>query len=412
MIATVFKRAEWGLYLMVALIPLPNVWYKFYSYPMGKDYLDLLFLAIVVGIILQQIGFTKKGNSVFLFTFIVVSYIALWNSSTRFSLPLPITHANRLLYDWKNYAQMIFMYFLTLNIAKDEKKQEHLLIIISVVILFLAVRSYRAFTAGDVFSYESRYAGPFWIVKLGANHFGAFFAHYWAVFLGLFVFEKIKWRKMLFLAVILFGLHPIFFSYSRGAYIATFCALVLVGILKKRSLLIIPLAVLLAWHTILPPSVIDRIEMTFTDSGQIEHSAAVRLDLWNHAIDLYKKNPIFGVGFGGYGYTMPEETHYTDTHNFYLKTLSEQGIVGLLFLVVLFYKAFFSGFKLYKIGRTPFHTGLGLGFIGCILAVFVTNLFGERWSYMVLNGYFWVFWGLVDRSILNIQEVKNESVKI
>jgi len=31
--------------------------------------------------------------------------------------------------------------------------------------------------------------------------------------------------------------------------------------------------------------------------------------------------------------------------------------------------------------------------------VVVTNMFGDRWSYFVLGGYFFVFWGVVDRGI-------------
>lgn len=407
MIATVFIKAEWGLFLMTALIPQPNIYVKFYDYPMGKNFLDLLFLSAVLGIIIQKKGFEKTTNTLIIIMFIIIGYLSLCNSSMRFSLPMPITTSNKLLAPWKDYVQMIFMYFLVVNIIKDEKKKKIMISIMSLAVLFIALRSYRSFSGGASYT-GSRYGGPFEIFGLGANHSGAFMAYNFAMFLGLSLFEKDKLLKWLFLATTLFSLHPILFSYSRGAYLAAFATLVFFGIIKKKSLLILVIVILLAWQTILPASVVDRIMMTETEEGELEHSSAVRLDLWEYAINLFNQNPVFGVGFGGYGLSMPEGSKYTDTHNFFLKTLSEQGIIGSLFLLLILYRAFWSGWRLYKIGNTPFDKGLGFGFLGCILAMIFANMFGDRWSYFVVGGYFWIFWGLVDRGILVSQAVSKE----
>jgi O-antigen ligase len=80
--------------------------------------------------------------------------------------------------------------------------------------------------------------------------------------------------------------------------------------------------------------------------------------------------------------------------------LAEQGIIGFgLFLLVLFL-AFRSGWRLWKTGKEGFEKGLGLGLMGCILALATTNFFGDRWSYFEMGSYFWAFWGLVDRVFL------------
>ena len=183
------------------------------------------------------------------------------------------------------------------------------------------------------------------------------------------------------------------------------------GIIKKRSLLVVVLVILIFWQAILPLSVIDRIKKSQTDFGEIEHSAAVRLDLWDHALKLFEQNPIFGVGFGGFQFSVPEGVHYTDTHNFYLKMLSEQGVIGITLLLFVLFLAFRSGWRLFKIGKTPFHRGLGFGLVGCIAACIITNMFGDRWSYLVLGSYFWVFWGLVDRGILISQAAGKEEIE-
>jgi O-antigen ligase len=181
---------------------------------------------------------------------------------------------------------------------------------------------------------------------------------------------------------------------------AAFSALAFYGIIKKRILLVGILVVYLFWQDILPPSVVDRILMTTGGSGELEHSAAVRLDLWDHAIELFREKPLFGIGMGGFGFTIAEEMFYKDSHNFYLKILSEQGVIGIGLLAIILYGALKSGFELMKIGGSGFHKGLGFGFLGCLIACIVNNMFGDRWSYPVLGGYLWLTWGLVDRSIL------------
>jgi len=413
MVVSVFKKPEWGFFLLVALIPQPNIYYKLYEFPFGKDFMDLLYFSVLLGVFINKGGFTITRNSIIIIILIIASYISIWNTTFNFALPLPLTTENPVIKPWKNYAMMIFMYFLGLNVIKEEERDHKIvLLIMTLAVLFISVRSFRAFSGGAEFSYGRRYEGPFWVVLLGANHFGSFIAQYWALFLGLLFYDKDVKRRIIYLVTIVFCLHPLFFSYSRGAYMAAFSALVFYGIVKKRILLVGILIIGLFWQDLLPASVVDRILMTTGQSGELEHSAAVRLDLWNHAIGLFLQNPIFGVGIGGFGLTIPEELFYKDTHNFYLKMLSEQGVIGIGLLAIILYGAIKSGFELTQIGGSEFHKGLGFGFLGCVIACIVNNIFGDRWSYPTLGGYLWLAWGMVDRSILLSERVVDAVVKI
>ncbi|HYA12776.1 MAG TPA: hypothetical protein VEF33_00390, partial [Syntrophales bacterium] len=121
---------------MVALIPLPNVFYKLYPYPMGKDFLDILFIAVGIGIFVNKGGFERRGNSVLIIILILASYFALWNSSRNFSLPLPISYGNPMIKPWKGYAFMVAMYLLTFNAMKgDENQRKILAVLMALVIL-------------------------------------------------------------------------------------------------------------------------------------------------------------------------------------------------------------------------------------------------------------------------------------
>jgi O-antigen ligase len=399
-IPTIFRRAEWGFFLMVALIPQPNIFYKFYDYPMGTKYLDLLFISVLIGIFVNKRKIVLTPNAVLVGLLLLVSYISLWNTSMNFSLPAPITTRNALLVQWKSYAVMIFMYYLGLNISKDETHHKILIMIMAAVVLFISIQSLRSFTAGITFDEERRFAGPFEVVLLNSNHLAAFVVSYCSLFLGLLLFDRNKWRRLFLLAAVGFGLHPLFFSFSRGAYAAALGVLVFFGIVKKRSLLVLALILVISWQTLLPSSVVDRIKMTKGKYGGLESSAAVRLDLWNHAVDLFEKYPVFGVGFGGFELSIPDKMEFKDTHNLYLKVLSEQGVIGLSLLGFALFMALRSGQRLFNKGLTPFQKGLGFGFLGCTVAFIISNMFGDRWSYFVLGDYFWIVWGLVDREIL------------
>jgi O-antigen ligase len=400
-LVSIVRKAEWGLLLLVALIPQPNIFYKLYAFPMGKDFLDILFIAVGIGIFVNKGGFERRGNSVLIMILILTSYFALWNSSRNFSLPSPISYANPMIKPWKSYAFMASMYLLTFNAIKDDENQRKITaVLMALVVLFISVRSYRSYTPGAVFIEESRAVGPFWIVGLGSNHFAAFIAYCSAAFLGLFFLDNNRWRRILFLGTVLFSLHPLFYAYSRGAYVAALVVLIFFALAKKRSLLILVFALIVAWQTLLPSSVVERISMTKGEGGEIEESAAIRLDLWDHALKLFEEHPVIGIGFGGFEFTMPQGVRWKDTHNYYLKMLAEEGIVGFGLLLITLFMAFRSGWKLLNEGKSRFEKGLGLGFTGCVLACASTNLFGDRWSYYEMGSYFWIFWGLVDRSIV------------
>ncbi len=400
---SIIGDAWWGFLLLIALIPQPNIWHKFYSLPMGKDFMDILYLAILLGILVQRKRIPLTSSGIVIIFFLFITYVSLWTSSMNFCLPHPVSTASFQLMEWKNFAQMITIYFITLALAKEEKHQKQLFILMSCVIFFMALRNYRNFSGGSAFRYDKRVGGPFFFVGLGATHYGAFMAHYPIACLGMSFFEKNLTKKLLFIGTFAISLHPLFFSYSRGAYIAVAMVLVLYGLFKKPTILVALVSLYFVWQTVLPPSVVDRISGSVTASGELEGSASTRLHIWKQAERIITSHPIMGVGWEGYGFSIPKADRIhglTDTHNYYIKTLCDRGVIGLIILVTVFGKAFHSGFLLFLSGKNQFRRGLGLSFMGTVLACIITNFFGDRFTYFVLGSYFWMLWGLVDRCLL------------
>jgi hypothetical protein len=51
-----FWRSGLGLYFLVPLLPLQNVLYRVHQYPGGKDLVDILVAAMIIGWVVRGLG--------------------------------------------------------------------------------------------------------------------------------------------------------------------------------------------------------------------------------------------------------------------------------------------------------------------------------------------------------------------
>ncbi|HSI56836.1 MAG TPA: O-antigen ligase family protein [Ideonella sp.] len=392
------RRAEVPVFLYAVLAPLPTLWYPTQGLPLGKDTMDLLIVsALIGGWVRRPPGSPAAPQLKFVLLLIGVSYLAVWNVSLRYGLPIALTRDNPVLGNWKNYAMMMLLYVVVFNAIQTRQQVQTLTMIFISVLLFMVWRELSGFVAGESFSYGRRANGPFWIVGLNANHFGAFIAHYAVFALGMYAVDTHKWRRRLYLLTFAGSLYPLFYSYSRGAYVAVLAALLVLGLVRWRLLLVLLAIFMFTWTTVLPDSVVDRINTTESEDGDLEESAAMRLVVWDLAERLFKEHPGFGVGFDGFWYAS-DGLSLRNTHNYYLQTAAEQGLIGLLLLAALFFKGAKSGWRLYREGDSDFFKAMGLGSVVCVTAVMVTNVFGDRFSQLELGSYFFMLLGMVDRA--------------
>lgn len=152
--------------------------------------------------------------------------------------------------------------------------------------------------------------------------------------------------------------------------------------------------------------------MTTGDAAEgqtFEPSAQDRINLWEDAMVLFKQNPITGTGFQTY--ESMGRLGYADTHNYYVKVLAETGVVGFCLFLMLLWKLFRTGMRLFFITDDPFWRGLSLGFIALLASTVVLNLFGDRWSYQQVDGYLWVVLGCVMSGLQSEESTKAETVE-
>ena len=409
-LASVFWRPNLGIYLLVLTLPLQTGRYRLHDFPLGAEFLDILLLGTILGLVIQGKSFVPKGNwSRFLLLYAAFCYLSLWEGSYFIRAPLPLWITDGRFSDWKNYVEMFLLALVVASSIKSKNEVRLLLVMMGLSVLVVNRSYFGTLNGRDLshFSYEVRDAGP--LGYAGVNGLAAFEAMLASMLLGILVFTRQKLAKVGILLIIATCTYCLLFSFSRGGYVGLLVGLVTVGLFKSRWLLAVAAVLVIGWQTLLPVAVQERIAMTTEEAGDgkmLDSSAQSRIDLWEDAMVLFKQNPVTGTGFQTYHSMW--RLGYADTHNYYVKVLAETGIVGFALFLLLLWKLFRSGLQLFLTTDDPFWRGLSLGFIALMTSTVVLNLFGDRWSYQQVDGYLWVLLGCVLTGLNSEEAAKTE----
>ncbi len=411
--ASVLWRPSIGLYLLAFALPLQTGRYKLHTFFLGSQFLDILLLGAILGLIVKGKSIIPKSPiNLLLLVLAAFYYFSLWEGAFFMSLPLPLFIDDVRFSDWKNYVEMFLMALVVASVIKD-KMQVKLLILAMCLSVLIVNRNYYANVSDHDFSRfsdDARYAGT--LGYAGVNGFAAFEAMFSSFLLGLYSSTKRWLFKLGILGLLATCLYCLMFAFSRGGYLGFLAGVLAIGILKSRKLVLGVVLVVLAWQVVLPTAVQERIAMTKNaDSAAeagLDASSEERLTLWRDAIDLFKRNPITGTGFETYEF-MGRVGPYRDTHNYYVKILAETGVVGLGLYLVLLHRMFKLGKELFRKATDPFWGGISLGFLALLTSAYILNFFGDRWTYQQVDGYLWVTLGLVIRGLTVIREQDEEA---
>jgi O-antigen ligase len=313
--------------------------------------------------------------------------------------------------DWLSLMTMPAIFFAVFASVSSVRETKVLVVLMCLSILQLDRSFWNSVSGRDFSSYSEELrqelsAGGS-MGYAGVNGLAAFEAQAATFLLAMAAFEKRFLVRTAYLGIAVYSVLCLMYSLSRGAYAAFLAGWVFLGLVKQRTLLVLLVIFAGIWASVVPFAVVERVEMTRTEDGQLDHSSEVRIRLWQDAMQLISANPILGTGFNTYAY-MARVGDYRDTHNYYLKVLVETGVIGLLLFLLLLGKCFSFGWSLFRRARNPLFAGLGLGLLGWLVCAAVSNAFGDRWSYLQIQGFFWVLAGLVARGWVLDSEVAME----
>jgi len=404
-VLSVFWKPQIGLYYLVPLLPMQTARYWVHSFPFGKNLVDVLLLGVLIGLFLRRERpvFVSSPLNKVLIVFIVLTYLALWQGAFFLGGPLPISIVDPRFSDWKNYVEMMLFFFVAAAAIRTPKQMRCLVALMCLSALMVNRTYHNTVGSRDFsqFSYSLRDAGP--LGYAGENGMGAFQAEFATFLIGLSAFSKRRAVKLGIWAVAFTSIYSLVLSFSRGGYLGFLVGLFVLGLIKERKLLILLVIILLGWQSVVPNAVRERVLMTYQEGQGLDSSAEERVNLWQDALQVIDHDPVFGTGFDTYKF-MGRVGPFTDTHNYYVKVLLELGFAGLLIFLWLLAVVGKMSWRLFRSAKDSFLSALGCALLSMFACAVVVNLFGDRWSFLQVNGFFWVLLGLVARGLILVKE--------
>ncbi|WP_419805733.1 O-antigen ligase family protein [Terriglobus sp.] len=391
-------RPLYGLYYVMPFLPYRTMREHFADYPLSSQTVTILVVCILIGAFIK--GKRPPPSRMYLtwVLFALYMYLSMWIGTALGNAPAPLWLSDNNFVLWKDY-MVLPLLLVAAGMVIETRQHLRTVLILIAVSLFLVDRSALLESLSHswaVFDENKRTSGP---IAYGPNQLAAFLAQF-----GMFFWGCAAVLKRFRVKVILYGLTGLtmvttLYAFSRAAYIAVLVAVAVLALLKDRKLLLVLAVFMVTWKALVPAAVSERVDMTHNSSGQLESSAQERVDLWEQSKDMFVHSPVVGIGFGAFMYS-EHTADLKDTHNYYVKVLVEMGLIGFAIFGVLVFQMVSTGFRVFRKGKgkDPLFEAVGLGFVLAMVTSLVANGFGDRWTYVEINGLLWVLMGGVLRA--------------
>jgi len=234
---------------------------------------------------------------------------------------------------------------------------------------------------------------------------------------------KLLWRVVIgtLLGVLVLGM---ILSYTRAAWVSLAAAAALFGMMRLgvrlKSIVVIGLMTS-AGGLLVIDSLLIQLERNDQDSSDnlAEHVESIsnvssdasnleRLNRWSCALAMFEERPLTGWGPGTYQFVyapFQRSEHHTiistnnadggNAHSEYLGPLSEQGVLGALFMLGLFAWVLHLGFRLFRIQKDPEQRRLAVGVFLGLTTYFVHGVLNNSLDADKASAPFWGFLALL-----------------
>ena len=389
-------KTNWFLLLFIFLIPLRNIQLKYFpNFGGGLNFLNIGLLLSIAGMLIVG-GTLSKDCSVNKRMLVLILYMIFslfvgyrtihGDTSDHFNVLKDTVVAMSLLFvvqksvrDWVGFRRIFAATLLPLP-----------------YMTYVVWNQYSSVAKWHYYD-GLRISGTF--ADLGANELGAFFVTTALVMTALFFVVNKKIWKMILLGSLLLAFVGIMFSYSRAAYLSYAAGALVIFLLYKNKLKMLPylLIGIITIAAVVPTSVVERFDTITTNTGKMDESEKSRLVFWGIAADYMKQHPIIGLGY--YTFHHKQINPFgMDTHNYFVKVMVEQGVIGMLILLSLFFGIYRTARRRYREGeetKNDWQKGFSIAMAAALAGLMVGNMFGDRFSYYPLISYFWIYTGLL-----------------
>lgn len=381
---------ECNIIYLVPLYVYIDFTVRTYVTPIASVWDELLFVGLICWIVFRRIifniryHFTSMDLPIFFFAFVYLMLV--FSNAPEMDVAIE---------GYRAVVQYIFWFFIVVQLVDSKKTAYRMVWMFVLGIGLIGLHGmYQYFTGAQMLgnwvdSNETITTRAYSIIK-SPNALASLLVLFLPIAFAVFVAEKDVLKKLVALfCTMTMGLGLIF-TFSRGAWMVGFFAfIVLFFFLAKR--MIIPIFALVMAATVNINAIWSRISLLLTPEYKSKSSRGGRIYRWATGIEEWSHSKLTGLGVGRYGGAVATNHKLSPFYmdNYYLKTLTEAGLVGLGALLLLLFTGLWQIFKLIKNTRDISSRILMYGMAAGVIAVmghnFVENIFES--PFMVT--YFW-----------------------
>lgn len=238
----------------------------------------------------------------------------------------------------------------------------------------------------------------------GIWHYSYYITFISVYIFNLFVLETEKRKKKLLLIISLITIFAVLLSNTRSAWLAmgigVFTAL-LINKKIKQILIILGLGIVLILGFKNTPPVKKYIIKAKTIVDINENGSNLgRFEIWTDAYNIFKANPVLGVGVSNYNnasskdYKTKPGGKYYSAHSDYLGLLCETGIIGFIGFLIMLGSMLREAYR-----RNKLNLLLSVMIVFLFTGIFESNMNKNTYVYVI---YFILY------SIINYGELENK----
>ncbi|KPK41739.1 MAG: hypothetical protein AMJ78_04630 [Omnitrophica WOR_2 bacterium SM23_29] len=388
---------EWGLYILIFVIPFTMQVHLGKTIEAGTD--DLLLLFLIFSWLANR---ARAKEDIFVstplnwpfFLFFVSGIVSLIPLSLKFSQIGFLVGSLHLL----KFFEYVFIYFIVVSCVKEfsQVKKFTVAFFINVGIV-TSVQIIQNLIGGPLqlgITYLKHNIVRYAVGTFESNAIlGAFHCFALSILAGFILTIRSPKIKVILTICSIVISFTLFNTFSRSAYVGIVGGLFILAALKEKRLFLLLLALLIMSPMFMQAPVLERVTLTvqrLKPTVELDPSAEIRIHLWRKTFEIFMRNPIFGVGYWGVRYILG-----TEAHSQYWAYLTEMGIVGFSIFLWLMARIFKIALWVKKNTHDNFMEGLSVGYIAGLFAVLMTCFFSESLEAFRILGPLWFMTGLV-----------------
>jgi len=393
-----FINIELGLYILIfSMLLSPEIAVgQTYGASLGRGVTLRLedFLLVIIAFSWFAKNAVNKELGLFLKTPLnraILFYALACIVATGFGIIAGRVHPRTGFFFVLKYIEYFIVFFMMVNHVKSTQQIKRFVFFLLLTCFITALIGMLQIPGGG------RVSAPFEGQSGEPNTFGGYLLFMGAIAAGMLsTAEKTRTRHLL-IGMIVAIIPPFLFTLSRSSYLAFVPALLVLGYLMKKRVIVIGLILvaLAVSPLFLPFQIKGRISYTFTQpkhrdqiqigNVRLDTSTSARITSWKEALVDWTRHPLLGYGVTGY--------HFVDAQ--FPRVLVETGAVGLAAFIYLLYSIGRLSFSNLRQLKNPYFKGITIGFVAGYAGLLFHAIGANTFIIVRIMEPFWFFAGII-----------------